>query len=145
MHLRGDVTCGIFRKVPLASDSFPSGHAIIADAIVVFPLLSLNRAWRITVVCLNGSVLMARVYLRAQDSLEVVGGAAVGVVVGCLLNLGDRRLARRRPDFYLAIGGDTTWPPAGCPTSPDIPARLNSEREQARGRVRPDLGPVTSG
>lgn len=83
----GDLTCGNFRNVPLAGDSYPSGHAVIAGAMVVILLPYLNRAWRITVICLGIGVLVARVYLGAHNPLDVVGGAAVGVVVGCLLNL----------------------------------------------------------
>ena len=83
----GDLACGNFRDVPLAGDSYPSGHAIIAGALVVLLLPHLTRPWKVVAVCLGIGVLVARVYLGAHNPLDVVGGAAVGVVIGCLLNL----------------------------------------------------------
>ncbi|MCU0266252.1 MAG: phosphatase PAP2 family protein, partial [Actinomycetia bacterium] len=34
----GDLSCGHFRNVPLAFDSYPSGHAVLAGAMVVILL-----------------------------------------------------------------------------------------------------------
>jgi undecaprenyl-diphosphatase len=83
----GDLSCGNFRDVPLAGVSFPSGHAVIAAGMVTILFPYLSRGWRIVAVVLAAGVLVARVYLGAHNPLDVVAGAAAGVVIGSLLNL----------------------------------------------------------
>jgi undecaprenyl-diphosphatase len=83
----GDVTCGHFRSVPLHGESFVSGHAIITGSVATLLFFYLGRTGRILVVSvavLNG---IARIYLGAHNPLDVVGGGAVGVCIGCLLLL----------------------------------------------------------
>jgi undecaprenyl-diphosphatase len=83
----GVETCGHFRDVPLKGESFVSGHAIITGLVVTLLFCYLNRAGRIAVIAialLNG---IARVYLGAHNPLDIVGGLAVGVIVGSLLLL----------------------------------------------------------
>jgi membrane-associated phospholipid phosphatase len=83
----GVETCGHFRGVPLHGESFVSGHAIITGLVVTLLFGYLNRAGRIAVVAvafLNG---IARVYLGAHNPLDIVGGLAVGVIVGSVLLL----------------------------------------------------------
>ena len=82
-----DPSCAVFRDVPLFGPSFVSGHAIIAGATAVLLLPYLSRRWGAVVVLLAAGVAIARVYLGAHNPLDVVGGLAVGVVVGSLLNL----------------------------------------------------------
>ncbi len=78
----------VLRDVPSAGLSFPSGHAVIAFAIVVLVAPYLRRRWQL-VVLIGLAVLnsVARVYLGGHAPLDVVGGAAAGVAVGGLLNL----------------------------------------------------------
>jgi undecaprenyl-diphosphatase len=82
-----DASCGHFRDVPLYGPSFVSGHAIIAGGLAVLLLPYLSRRWTKVVLLLAGGVAVARVFLGAHNVLDVVGGLAVGVVIGSLLNL----------------------------------------------------------
>ncbi len=78
----------VLRDVPSAGVSFPSGHAIIAFAIVVLVAPYLRRRWQLAaVIALAVLNSVARVYLGAHSPLDVVGGAAAGAAVGAVLNL----------------------------------------------------------
>ena len=79
LHARGDVH--------LIGPSFPSGHVIIACAIawLVAPYVGVRWRWALGGVCV--AVGLSRVYLGAHNPLDVVAGAACGVVIGALLNL----------------------------------------------------------
>lgn len=81
-----DLSCGQFRDVPLYGPAFVSGHAIIAGAVAVILLPHLASRWRVVLVILAFGVALARVHLGAHNPLDVVGGLAVGVVIGSLLN-----------------------------------------------------------
>ena len=83
---REDPTCGHFRDVPLYGPSFVSGHAMIAGALAVLVLPYLSRRWGVVVLLLAAGVALARVYVGAHNPLDVVGGLAVGVLIGSLLN-----------------------------------------------------------
>ncbi len=83
----GDPSCGQFRDVPLYGPAFVSGHAIIAGAVAFLVLPYVSRRWGSAVVLIALGVALARVYLGAHNPLDVVGGIAVGVVIGSLLNL----------------------------------------------------------
>ena len=81
-----DPTCGNFRgDVPLEGLSFVSGHAIIAwgVAALLWPVLPGRWKWAPVGVAVANAV--ARVYLGAHNPLDVIGGAAIGVAVGCIL------------------------------------------------------------
>ena len=80
-------SCGQFRDVPLYGPAFVSGHAIVAGAVAVLVLPYVSRRWGSAVVLVALAVALARVYLGAHNPLDVVGGIAVGVVIGSLLNL----------------------------------------------------------
>ena len=70
-----------------AGQAYVSGHAIIAFAIAVLLHPYLDRRWRIVVWGLAVAVCVGRVYVGAHLPLDVVGGAGLGVAIGCLLNL----------------------------------------------------------
>ena len=83
----GDLTCLNLRDAPAAGVSMPSGHAIIAMAIwwLVAPYLPRRWVWATLAACLM--VPVARVYLGAHNPLDVVAGAAAGIVIAASLNL----------------------------------------------------------
>lgn len=97
LHLRGDV--------PIGTPSFPSGHAVIVWGIVWLVLPYLPRRWmRGTAIGIGVGVMVARVYLGAHNPLDVVCGAALGIVVGAGLNLA---FGVPGPDVADAAGTDT--------------------------------------
>jgi membrane-associated phospholipid phosphatase len=65
--------------------SFPSGHAIIAFGIATLLTPYLRRRGRIVVWTLAVLNNLSRMYLGAHNPLDVVCGAAVGVLLGCAL------------------------------------------------------------
>lgn len=80
LHLRGDV--------PIGTQSFPSGHAVVVWGIVWLLLPYLPRRWmRATAIGIGVGVMVARVYLGAHNPLDVLCGAALGVMLGAGLNL----------------------------------------------------------
>ena len=83
----GDLTCGHFRDVSIRGDSFVSGHAIITGAIATLLFFYLGRTGRIIVIGIAVMNGFARIYLGAHNPLDVVGGGALGVCIGCLLLL----------------------------------------------------------
>lgn len=82
-----DVTCANFRDVPVEGLSFVSGHAVIAWAVatLLWPYLPGRWRWAPVGVAVLNSV--ARVYLGAHNPLDVVGGGAIGVMLGALLTM----------------------------------------------------------
>ena len=77
----------VLRDVPSAGLSFPSGHAVIVFAVVVLLAPYLRRRWQVAVLVLALLNSVARIYLGAHAPLDVLGGAAAGVLVGAVLNL----------------------------------------------------------
>lgn len=77
----------ILRGVPRAGLSFPSGHAIIAFAIAGLLVLVLPRRWGVVAFVLAACNGLARVYLGAHNPLDVVGGAAIGLVIAVVLDM----------------------------------------------------------
>jgi uncharacterized membrane protein YbhN (UPF0104 family)/membrane-associated phospholipid phosphatase len=75
----------ILRDVPSAGDSFPSGHAMIAFGIATLLTPYLGRRGRLVVWTLAGLNGLARIYLGAHNPLDVVCGAAAGLLLGGLL------------------------------------------------------------
>jgi putative heme transporter len=91
----------ILRDVPSAGDSFPSGHAMIAFGIAALLTPYLGRRGRLVVWSLAGLNGLARVYLGAHNPLDVVCGAAAGLLLGGVLTwivgIGPVRASRTRP------------------------------------------------
>ena len=77
----------ILRHAPARGPSFPSGHAIIAFALAGILAPYLSRGWRIVAYVIALAVAFSRVYLGAHNPLDVVAGAAGGLVIAAALNL----------------------------------------------------------
>jgi undecaprenyl-diphosphatase len=98
----------ILRGVPHHGLSFTSGHAIITFAIAGLLVLVLPRSWGVVAFVLATCNAVARVYLGAHNPLDVLGGAAIGLVIAAVLDMildvgrdrGQPGLARRRTRIW---------------------------------------------
>jgi undecaprenyl-diphosphatase len=80
---------GVLGREAFAVDSlgYPSGHAAVAWAITIIVLAYLGRPWRIAAVTLAIVVPLARMYVGAHLPLDLIGGAALGVMIASAVNL----------------------------------------------------------
>ncbi len=91
-----DADCANFRgDVPLEGLSFVSGHAIIAWGVATLLWPVLPGRWRWVPIAIAALNAVARVYLGAHNPLDVIGGGAIGVVIGSLLVIAFRLDPRR--------------------------------------------------
>jgi undecaprenyl-diphosphatase len=79
MHVRGTEEAGL---------GFPSGHAAVAFCITTLATPELPPAVRPLAWALAGMVGIARIYIGAHLPLDVVGGAALGVVIAVAAHKG---------------------------------------------------------
>jgi undecaprenyl-diphosphatase len=73
---------------------FPSGHAAVSCALTVIAWPAVPRTWRPALAGLAGFVPLARMYVGAHLPLDVAGGSALGLAIGCAVRLAippDRR------------------------------------------------------
>lgn len=73
--------------IPMTGPGYPSGHTTVAFAIAVVLSPYLPRWLRWGLYALAAVVAFSRVYLGAHLPLDVVGGAAYGLIVGSVVNL----------------------------------------------------------
>jgi membrane-associated phospholipid phosphatase len=78
VHLRG---------VSASGNGYPSGHAAVASALAVIAWLWFGPRLRWTFVAAALVVCVGRVYVGAHLPLDVVGGAAMGVISGAFVGL----------------------------------------------------------
>ena len=67
--------------------AFVSGHVILVTALAWVVTPYLRGAWRFAPWVVVALVSFARIYLGAHNPLDVLGGIALGVAVGCAANL----------------------------------------------------------
>jgi membrane-associated phospholipid phosphatase len=77
----------IVRGAVQLGQGFPSGHTAVIAAMATVASPYLGRTGRILMWTLVGLVGLARIYIGAHLPLDVVGGAALGFGLGCLINL----------------------------------------------------------
>jgi membrane-associated phospholipid phosphatase len=65
----------------------PSGHAAVSAVLTVVAWPYLSDGWRVSLAALSGFVPFARMYVGAHLPLDVVGGSALGVAIGCVIHL----------------------------------------------------------
>jgi membrane-associated phospholipid phosphatase len=70
-----------------SSLGYPSGHAAVAWAITIIVLAHLGRPWQIVAIALAIVVPVSRMYVAAHLPLDLIGGAALGVLVASVVNL----------------------------------------------------------
>jgi glycosyltransferase 2 family protein len=61
---------------------FPSGHSAVAFTLAALTVDEVPRAWRPVIWAAAATVAWSRVYVGAHLPLDVVGGAAIGLVLG---------------------------------------------------------------
>jgi undecaprenyl-diphosphatase len=66
---------------------FPSGHAAVSTAITVVTWPGVSTGWRLPLAALTGLVPFGRMYVGAHLPLDLVGGSALGLTIGCAINL----------------------------------------------------------
>jgi undecaprenyl-diphosphatase len=74
-------------NVPVAGQSFVSGHATMVTALATAVGPHLPRRWRFVPWAAAATVCVARVYSGAHNPLDVVGGAGLGIAIGGLTNV----------------------------------------------------------
>jgi undecaprenyl-diphosphatase len=90
IHARGDVH--------LTGESFVSGHAALVAALAVVVTPYLPGRWRVVPAALASAVALGRVYVGAHNPLDVVCGAALGVVIGLVVDALTRRPGDTQPE-----------------------------------------------
>ena len=77
--LRGDV--------PVARQSFPSGHAVLIASLAVVVTPYLRGRWRLVPWLLVAGVCIGRMYVGAHNPLDVVAGCGLGMVIGGVVSI----------------------------------------------------------
>ena len=77
----------VLRDAPAAGNGYISGHAAVAFALVAVAAPHMKRRFTGLALVLATFVCLARVYVGAHLPLDVIGGAAFGLMIGSLVNL----------------------------------------------------------
>jgi membrane-associated phospholipid phosphatase len=90
-------------NAPVAMNTFPSGHAVIAGLVAAAVILGCDsvrqRVWMtLLVLVLSALIACSRIAVGAHWPLDVLAGSAMGVAVGCLgIRLATRFYRHSRP------------------------------------------------
>ena len=99
----GDVYVDINRREDATGFGYPSGHAAEAAAMATVIASRLPLVWQWVPVALVASVSTGRLFFGAHLPHDVIGGAAMGTLIGGSLNVTHRAIPdRRRPVADLA-------------------------------------------
>jgi membrane-associated phospholipid phosphatase len=84
-----DLITAVEERELFGADSlgYPSGHAAVAAALTVVVAAHLSVRWVIAALTIGAIVLFGRIYVGAHLPLDVIGGAALGAIVGSVVNL----------------------------------------------------------
>jgi undecaprenyl-diphosphatase len=83
----GSLLDGVEVRVDASGFGYPSSHAAVAAAAATVALRWVPARWRWLPVALAVVVGFARVYTGVHFPLDVVGGGAIGVTVGAVVDL----------------------------------------------------------
>lgn len=97
-----DVSFGF--DVPIEGLGFPSGHAVVAISLAVVFSPYMPRWLRWVIYALAAAVCFSRVYMGAHFPLDVIGGAAFGVIIGSAVNLTSGLRGDRARPSALRLG-----------------------------------------
>jgi membrane-associated phospholipid phosphatase len=80
---------GVVERETFSPDSlgYPSGHAAVACAITIIVLAYVGRPWQIAAIVLAIVVPIVRMYVAGHLPLDLIGGAALGIIVASAVNL----------------------------------------------------------
>ena len=112
--LRGDV--------PVTSQSFPSGHAVLIASLAVICTPYLRGRWRLVPWVLVALVCIGRVYVGAHNPLDVIAGCGLGLIIGAFANI----------VVHLPLG---RWWRSLRPVDPDTPATPPHAPRAVQARV----------
>ncbi len=82
------ITDGVQQRGTEEGDQgFPSGHAAVSTAITVVMWPDVPTSLRFPLAALTGLVPFGRMYVGAHLPLDLVGGSALGLAIGCAINI----------------------------------------------------------
>lgn len=82
----------VLRHASTTGRGWVSGHAAVAAALLTIAWPALSRRWRIGLVVVIAPMYVVRVYVGEHLPLDMIGGAAFGVLCGQVVVVAQRRI-----------------------------------------------------